>query len=134
MERWPQVRGHPNTSDKEKRRWTGKNRGRKGARRIQSGELSRRGLLRGAAASAVIGAAGSASAQLYGSMEGGGTVPLRLPAGVLDYLDRKDYIHNMEVHAHLPGAALQGGEPLTGFWAKGATPCDPVRGRLPRCD
>src|SRR5215212_11153976 len=92
---------------------------RNGARRNQSGQVSRRGLLRGGAAAAAIGAAGSASAQLYGSMEGGGTVPLRLPAGVLDYLDRKEYIHNMEVHAHLPGAALQGGEPLTGFWAKG---------------
>src|SRR5262245_7566796 len=46
-------------------------------------------------------------------------VPLRLPLGALDYLDRKQYIHNMEVHAHLPGVTASGGEPLTALWAKG---------------
>src|SRR5215468_6226406 len=47
-------------------------------------------------------------------------VPLRLPMGALDYLDRKQYIHNMEIHAHLPGMTASGGEPLTALWAKGA--------------
>src|SRR5215471_5882817 len=46
-------------------------------------------------------------------------VPLRLPMGALNVLDRKQYIHNMEVHAHLPGLTASGGEPLTALWAKG---------------
>src|SRR5689334_2313673 len=46
-------------------------------------------------------------------------VPLRLPMGVLDTLDRKQYIHNMEIHAHIPGATASGGEPLTALWARG---------------
>src|SRR5690349_617584 len=46
-------------------------------------------------------------------------VPLRLPLGALNYLDRKQYIHNMEIHAHLPGMTASGGEPLTALWAKG---------------
>lgn len=37
-----------------------------------------------------------------GVMEGGGTVPLRMPAGALTYLDRKQYISNMQVLAHYP--------------------------------
>jgi hypothetical protein len=45
---------------------------------------------------------------------------LRRPLGQLDYLDRKQYIHNMEIHAHLSGARASGGEPLTSMMAKGA--------------
>jgi len=46
-------------------------------------------------------------------------VPLRLPMGALNYLDRKQYIHNMEIHAHLPGMTASGGEPLAALWARG---------------
>lgn len=85
--------------------------------------LTRRDLLRGTAA-AVLGAAaggiGRVSAQVQGTTSGGGTVPLRLPTGALDDLDRKQYVKNMEIHAHLPGVGIVGGEPLTsGIWAKG---------------
>lgn len=48
-------------------------------------------------------------------------MPLRLPMGALTSLDRKEYIHNMEILAHLPG----GGNGATDgvgstFWVKGA--------------
>src|SRR5689334_9170516 len=46
-------------------------------------------------------------------------VPLRLPMGALNSLDRKQYIQNMEIHAHLPGLTASGGEPLTALWARG---------------
>jgi hypothetical protein len=88
----------------------------------QRSGLSRRDLLKGAAG-AVAAAAGIArvSGQVQGTTTGGGAVPLRLPMGALDSLDRKQYIKNMEIHAHLPGAGIVGGEPLTsGIWAKGA--------------
>lgn len=39
-------------------------------------------------------------------MPGGGTVPSRLPAGTLSYLDRDQYISNMEVVAYFPGVNL----------------------------
>lgn len=88
--------------------------------------LSRRVLLKNAAG-AVLAAAGAsltsafdAHGQVQGSMSGGGAVPLRLPMGAMEYLDRKEYIHNMEIHAHLSGVTASGGEPLTTMWAKGA--------------
>ncbi len=88
------------------------------------GKLSRRNLLRGASAALAAAAAGGLarlSAQVTGSTTGGGTVPLRLPAGALTSLDRKDYIRNLEIHAFLPGAK-GGGSDATGssFWVKGA--------------
>src|ERR1700756_2349649 len=70
--------------------------------------LSRRALLKNAAGAviaasgAVIGSAIGARAQVQGSMAGGGAVPLRLPLGSMNYLDRNQYIHNMEIHSHLP--------------------------------
>ena len=42
-----------------------------------------------------------------------------LPLGSLTYLDKKQYIHNMEIISHLPGATISGGEPLMAMWAKG---------------
>ena len=42
-----------------------------------------------------------------GVMAGGGTVPLRLPAGALNYLDRDQYISNMEVLAYYPSIKLK---------------------------
>lgn len=86
-----------------------------------SERLSRRGFI-GAAAGVTATALGlgGADAQVWGTSREGGTVPLRMPAGALDYLDRKSYIHNMEVHAHLPGATIVGGEPMGSLWAKGS--------------
>jgi hypothetical protein len=83
--------------------------------------LTRRKLLAGAAGAALV-ATGSrrAPAQVFGTTPDGGTVPLRLPSGVLDHLDRKQYIHNMTVHAHLSGATINGGEPMGSLWARGA--------------
>src|SRR5712692_1715569 len=88
--------------------------------------LSRRDLLKNAAGAALAAAGASltgafdARGQVQGSMPGGGSVPLRLPIGAMEYLDRKEYIHNMEIHAHLSGVTASGGEPLTTMWAKGA--------------
>lgn len=68
--------------------------------------FGRRQFLAGAGAAVAAAAAGgfdSLRAQVTGSTTGGGTVPFRLPMGALTYLDRKEYIHNMEIHAHLPG-------------------------------
>lgn len=83
--------------------------------------VSRRGLLKGAAGVALGTVAGAvrARAQVTGVMPGGGTVPFRLPMGAIPYLDPKQYAHNMEVHAFLPGPQVAGGEPLMAMWAKG---------------
>ncbi|MGH9647155.1 MAG: hypothetical protein ACRD4E_10095, partial [Bryobacteraceae bacterium] len=66
------------------------------------GKLSRRSLLKrtagvalGAAAAGLTGAL-AARAQVSGLIPGGAVPPNRLPLGALDYLDRKQYIHNME--------------------------------------
>src|SRR5580658_5550878 len=80
-------------------------------------EFSRRSLL-GAAAAGMAGSI-AARAQVSGLTPDGGTPPFRLALGALDFLDRKSYIHNMEVHATLPGATISGGEPLMAMWAKG---------------
>ncbi|PYR24309.1 MAG: hypothetical protein DMF92_22920 [Acidobacteria bacterium] len=87
--------------------------------------ISRRALLKNAAGAAFAAAGASlsgvldAGAQVTGLTPGGGKVPFRLPPGALNYLDRKQYIHNMDIHAHLPGASINGGEPLMAMWAKG---------------
>src|SRR5271166_3261299 len=90
------------------------------------GDLSRRSLL-GAAAAGVAGAIG-ARAQVTGLTPDGGTPPFRLALGALDYLDRKQYIHNMEIHAHLPGSTIAGGEPLMAMWARGKQRMLPANG------
>jgi|ERR1019366_2361564 hypothetical protein len=83
--------------------------------------FSRRALLTGGASAALAVAAGAVGlrGQVTGLMPGGGKVPFRLPMGALPYLDQKQYIHNMEIHAHLSGASISGGEPLMAMWAKG---------------
>lgn len=86
--------------------------------------LSRRSLLKGAAAMAAgagfaASVPGSLVAQVTGSMPGGGTVPLRLPMGALNYLDQNEYISNMEIISFTPGLTASGGEPLTTMWARG---------------
>ena len=53
-------------------------------------------------------------------MPGGGVVPLRMPAGALSYLDRNQYISNMEVVAYFPGVNLMiFGDEHSCLWAKG---------------
>jgi hypothetical protein len=87
--------------------------------------ISRRSLLRGVAGAALATAgvriAGTLGARAQvGGLEPGPVVPtFRLPSGSLNYLDRKQYIHNMEIISHLSGASISGGEPLTALWAKG---------------
>ena len=89
-------------------------------------EFSRRSLLSAAAA----GFAGSlaAKAQVTGLVPGGGTPPFPLALGALDFLDRKQYLHNMEIHATLPGSTISGGEPLMAMWAKGKRRLLPANG------
>ncbi|HSL23908.1 MAG TPA: hypothetical protein VK886_20405 [Vicinamibacterales bacterium] len=83
--------------------------------------LSRRDLLKGAAGAALgtVASAVGARAQVTGVTPGGGAVPFRLPMGALPYLDRNQYVHNMEIHAFVPGPETAGGEPLMNLWAKG---------------
>ena len=40
--------------------------------------------------------------------------------GSLTYLDKKQYIHNMEIISHISGRDhFSGGEPLMAMWARG---------------
>jgi hypothetical protein len=87
--------------------------------------LSRRGLLK-KTAGAVLGAAAvsltgalDARAQVAGLYTSNLPPELPLPMGSLTYLDPKQYIHNMEIVAHLHGSTISGGEPLMAMWAKG---------------
>jgi hypothetical protein len=58
--------------------------------------------------------------RIEGVMPGGGTVPLRLPAGALNYLDRKQYISNMEVIDFFPSIKITiFGDEHSCMWAKG---------------
>ncbi len=82
--------------------------------------MTRRALLKGAAMAA-IGAAGAkiVNAQVTGVRPGGATIPYRLPKGAMTYLDRKEYIHNMEIISFTPGVTISAGEPLMNMWARG---------------
>ena len=91
----------------------------------KSAELSRRSLLKnvagaalGAAAISLTGVKG-ARAQVTGLYTSSEPPEIPLAMGALTYLDRKQYIHNMEIHAHLPGVTITGGEPLCVMWARG---------------
>ncbi len=88
--------------------------------------LSRRSLL-GMASAGLAGAVG-ARAQVSGLTPDGGTPPFRLALGALDYLDRKQYIHNMEIVASVPGSTISGGEPLMAMWARGKQRLLPANG------
>ena len=83
--------------------------------------ISRRALIRGALATAGAGIVGAASAraQVTGLKPDGGTVPFRHPMGAMTYLDKKEYISNMEIISYLPGASVSSGEPLMAMWARG---------------
>ncbi len=98
------------------------------------GGISRRSLLKGTA-SAVVGAAAAsltgamgARAQVGGLYVYNAPPELPLPMGALTYLDQKQYIHNMEVVAHLSGSTISGGEPLMAMWAKGKQRLLPANG------
>jgi hypothetical protein len=87
--------------------------------------FSRRSLLKtalgaaaGATAAGVLGAL-DARAQGQGLYTSNTPPELPLPLGSLTYLDRKQYIHNMEIISHLSGPVVTGGEPLMAMWAKG---------------
>jgi len=87
--------------------------------------FSRRSLLKtavgaavGATAAGVLGAL-DARAQEQGLYTSKVPPELPLPLGSLTYLDRKQYIHNMEIISHLSGPVISGGEPLMAMWAKG---------------
>ncbi len=87
--------------------------------------LSRRSLLKntagamlGAAAAGLTGAI-AARAQVQGLYTYNAPPEFPLPMASLTYLDQKQYIHNMEIVAHLPGSTISGGEPLMAMWAKG---------------
>ena len=61
-----------------------------------------------------------ADAEKASVMPGGGVVPLRMPAGALSYLDRNQYISNMEVVSYFPGVNLMiFGDEHSCLWAKG---------------
>jgi hypothetical protein len=98
------------------------------------GGISRRSLLKrtagavvGAAAASLTGAIG-ARAQVGGLYVYNAPPELPLPMGALTYLDQKQYIHNMEVVAHLSGSSISGGEPLMAMWAKGKQRLLPANG------
>src|SRR5579863_1706683 len=87
--------------------------------------FSRRSLLKsavgaavGAAAAGFVGTTNS-RAQVQGLHTSNLPPEIPLPLGSLTYLDKKQYIHNMEIISHLPGATISGGEPLMAMWARG---------------
>ena len=84
--------------------------------------ISRRSLLQTGVQASLFATASSnaAFAQVFGTDREGGTVPLRLPLGAMPDLDRGEYISNMQVHSHLSGASVNGGEPFGSLWVKGA--------------
>ncbi|MGB8990138.1 MAG: hypothetical protein WCC37_26310, partial [Candidatus Sulfotelmatobacter sp.] len=100
-------------------------------KKFQAGEpsgrelVTRREILLGAAgmvAGATVGGIASAfggRGQAEGLYEYDSSPRYSLPLGALNYLDRKQYISNMEVISFLPGSFISGGEPLMVSWAKG---------------
>ena len=87
--------------------------------------FSRRSLLKTALGAAVAATAAGvlgdldARAQEQGLYTSNTPPEIALPLGSLTYLDRKQYIHNMEIVSHLSGPVVTGGEPLMAMWAKG---------------
>jgi hypothetical protein len=96
--------------------------------------LTRRSLLKntagvivGAAAAGLTGAVG-ARAQVQGLYTFNAPPEFPLPMASLTYLDQKQYIHNMDIVAHLPGSTISGGEPLMAMWARGKQRLLPAAG------
>ncbi len=87
--------------------------------------FSRRSLLKsavgaalGATAASLVGTIG-AGAQVQGLYTTDTSPKIPLPMGSLNYIDKKQYIHNMEIISHLSGSSISGGEPLMVMYAKG---------------
>jgi len=87
--------------------------------------FSRRSLLKsaagaavGAAAAGLVGSVGT-RAQVSGLYPNDTTPKIPLPMGSLTTIDKKQYIHNMEIVSHISGASVSGGEPLMVMYAKG---------------
>src|SRR6266853_2292907 len=100
----------------------------------ESKALTRRSLLKntagaivGAAAAGLAGAIG-ARAQVQGLYTYNAPPEFPLPMASLTYLDQKQYIHNMDIVAHLPGSTISGGEPLMAMWARGKQRLLPAAG------
>src|SRR5882757_11241932 len=85
------------------------------------------GAIVGAAAAGLTGAIG-ARAQVQGLYTYNAPPEFPLAMGSLTYLDQKQYIHNMDIVAHLPGSTISGGEPLMAMWAKGKQRLLPAAG------
>ncbi len=87
-----------------------------------SNSFSRRSLLK-SAAGAVVGAAAAGlvgtRAQVQGLYTTDTSPKIPLPMGSLTFIDKKQYIHNMEIISHISGATISGGEPLMAMYAKG---------------
>jgi hypothetical protein len=63
---------------------------------------------------------GPEAERVVGVMPGGGVVPLRLPAGALNYLDRNQYISNMEIISYFPSVNLMiFGDEHSCMWVRG---------------
>jgi hypothetical protein len=83
-----------------------------------------------AAGAGVAGAVGLQAQKdpLLGGTGRGGEVPFKTPLGALDYIDHKQYIHNMEIISFVEGVRFSGGEPLMAMWAKGSRRLLPASG------
>ncbi len=111
------------------------NRERKSEQPVEArNSFSRRAILK-SAAGAVAGAAAAnlmgplgVRAQVQGLYTSNEPPQLPLPLGSLTYLDKKQYIYNMEIVSHISGAGVAGGEPLMVMWAKGKQRLLPANG------
>src|SRR5690242_20173918 len=95
--------------------------GDKSNKREHTRGMNRRSLLKKVAGAALGAAAVSltgvgARGQVTGLYTSNEPPEIPLAMGALTYLDRKQYIHNMEIQAHLPGVTITGGEPLCVMW------------------
>src|SRR5579864_7741250 len=94
---------------------------------MKHSDVSRRFLLK-STAGAMFGAAVGARGQVTGLLPNSGSPNFPLALGARTSLDRKQYAHNMEVIAHIPGSTLAGGEPLMALWARGKQRLLPANG------
>ncbi|HTC62840.1 MAG TPA: hypothetical protein VK709_08355 [Candidatus Saccharimonadales bacterium] len=76
------------------------------------------GAVVGATAAGLAGKIG-AGAQVQGLYTTNTAPEIPLPLGSLNFIDKKQYIHNMEIISHISGASISGGEPLMVMYAKG---------------
>lgn len=87
--------------------------------------LSRRDMLRRSASALAAAATGagfieSLAAQVTGTSPGGGTVPFRLPLCARSELDRREYVHNLDIHARIKASGSVGTDGVTSpLWVRG---------------